>query len=316
MKRFILNTVAILLIAGLVAAVMWVGTQRSADRCTGIRVDLVNKDSIAFVTSDGILQDINQSKLNPVGKLIDRIDIDGIESHLLESEFIENVECYYDNSNTMVIEARQLVPVMRVFDEGQSYYINRQGKRMSADGEYYVDVPIVEGHFDDKLKPTRLIPIIDYVAKNEVLSTLVSMYVVRDSCNICFVPSISGHIVNLGNGKDLESKFAKLKLFYQKVMPVKGWNTYKEISLKWDYQVVGTLRSKAEIEEVQYNPDEDEMAPDMEMIQLDRENSNNMVVDDVTNIEKAESDANANSHSTDTAKTPEQRVANTFNKTN
>ena len=158
---------------------------------------------------------------------------------------------------------------MRVFDGNDSYYVNRSGKRMSALGRYHVDVPVVEGHFSGNFKPVALLPIIDYVAQDDALSSLVTMYVVRDSCNICFVPSVVGHIVNLGDGKDCESKFAKLLLFYKEVLPVKGWNTYSEISLKWDHQVVATLRSKGMQQNEEYNPEEDDQAPDLASIQMD-----------------------------------------------
>ena len=179
------------------------------------------------------------------------------------------MECYLNENDYFVIEARQLVPVMRVFDGDRSYYVNREGKRMSAVKSFHVDVPVVEGHFTGRWTPTRLLPVLDYVAHDEALNELVTMWVVRDSCNVCFVPSIRGHIVNLGSIDGYKSKFAKLMKFYKEVLSVKGWETYSEINLKWDYQVVGTLRDKKPLTEPEYNPDEDDQAPDMASIEMD-----------------------------------------------
>lgn len=254
----------------LTTAVVWANFQQQTQKCRDVKVRIVNADATMFVTKQGILRDLADMNMSPIGMPMSQINTDNIERRLSQSEYLEGVECYFDNSDNLIIEARQLVPVMRIFDGEQSYYVNRDGKRMSALGRYHVDVPVVEGHFSGTFKPTALLPMMEYVAKNPALNALVTMYVVRDSSNICFVPSISGHIVNMGDGKDYESKFAKLLLFYRKVMPVKGWNTYKEISLKWNYQVVGTLRNKTELAEADYNPEEDEIAPDLASIQVDQ----------------------------------------------
>ena len=90
------------------------------------------------------------------------------------------------------------------------------------------------------------------------------MYVVRDTNNILIVPTLSGHVVNMGNASGFENKFAKLRLFYDKVMPKKGWNTYDTISVKWNHQVVATRRVKAVEQVIEYNPEDDEQAPDIQ----------------------------------------------------
>lgn len=266
----ILQYVLVLSLVGLLsAAAVWADMQHGTHKCRGVRIEIVNEDSVAFVTRQGISRELNEVGLYPVGRRLSVIDTDSIERRLSESEFMEDVECFFDVDDVLVIRARQLVPVMRVFDGESSYYVNREGKRMSAQGRYHVDVPVVEGHFTDSFKPTALLPMIEYVDADEALSSLVTMYVVRDSCNICFVPSIVGHIVNMGDGTGFKSKFAKLMLFYKEVMPVKGWGTYSEISLKWDHQVVATLRGKDAAPEVEYDPEEDDQAPDVASIQMD-----------------------------------------------
>lgn len=270
MKTFIQYITILLLVALLTTAVVWANYQQQSQKCRDVKVRIVNADSMLFVTKQGILRDLSDMNMSPIGMPMSKINIDNIERRLSQSEYLEGVECYFDNSDNLIIEAKQLVPVMRIFDGDQSYYVNRDGKRMSALGRYHVDVPVVEGHFSGTFKPTALLPMMEYVEKDPALNALVTMYVVRDSSNICFVPSISGHIVNMGDGKDYESKFAKLLLFYREVMPVKGWTTYKEISLKWNHQVVATLCNKAELVEAEYNPEEDEIAPDLASIRVDQ----------------------------------------------
>ena len=73
--------------------------------------------------------------------------------------------------------------------------------------------------------------------------------------------------------EDIENKFEKLKLFYREVMPAKGWETYDTISVKWSHQVVATRRKKAVKEVMTYDPEDDEVIPDLETMGVDENNA-------------------------------------------
>ena len=115
---------------------------------------------------------------------------------------------------------------------------------MRATSIIHTEVPIVSGHFNDPAEALIVLPITKYVSSEPSLNELVTMYSVKDKNNIILIPSIYGHVINFGNNSNIDNKFAKLKRFYKEVMPVKGWNTYDTISLKWNYQVVANRRSK------------------------------------------------------------------------
>ena len=270
LKLLVKNIILIACVAMIVAASVWADQRSRRELCRAVDVRIVNDDSATFITRNGIMHELHSHNVYPEGKLVTSISTEDIEHILDKCDYLENVECYVANNNNLVIEARQFMPVMRVYDNGDStvYYVNRNGKRMAVDGRYHIDVPVVEGDFTGRYQPTSLLPMLEYVASHPELDELVSMYSVKDSNNVFIVPSICGHVVNMGNVKDFDSKFKKLMLFYEKVMPHKGWNTYSEISLKWDYQVVGTLRSKKKPYEVPYNPEEDEQTPSLESVNI------------------------------------------------
>lgn len=268
MKKFLLYTLTVLLTAALVVGIVVINYTLPRQVCRQVKIDVTNDNNVSFVSQEGILRELRAMNTRIEGLYLNNINTEKIERRLAQSEFLENVECFFNLNGDLVIEARQIVPVMRVFDGNDSYYMNRTGKRMTADGRYHVDVPVVKGNFDSIFQPTAVLPVIDFVAKNPTLNSLVTMYEARDSNNICFLPSIAGHIVNLGNTSGLKSKFDKLMLFYSKVLPEKGWETYSEITLKWDHQIVGTLRDKRATFEVEYDPEEDEQAPDVASIDM------------------------------------------------
>ena len=248
----------------LTVGIVWARNKSRGEVCTSIDVEVINADSTSFVTPQGVLSDLKGQGIELVGKHLGDIDASDIEEALRLSPYLESADIVKCQNGRILIRVSQLVPVFRVFDGESSYYVNRAGKHMAASSYYHSDVPVVQGHFTRKYRPTRLLPLIDYVEKDSLLHSLVTMYVVRDTNNIIIVPSISGHVVNIGNASGFENKFAKLKLFYNEVMPKRGWNTYDTISVKWNHQVVATRRVKAVEQVIEYDPEDDEQAPDIQ----------------------------------------------------
>ena len=274
MKRLIQNIILLILAALLITGVMWARSRKADEVCQRVTVQIVNKDSTAFVTEQGVQTELAQSGIKVIGKPMWQINAARIEEVLGHSEYLENVECVKATDGELIIRASQLVPVMRVFEnDGSSYYVNAAGKRMNATTIYHSDVPVVQGHFTKQFPPTRLLPLVKYVEEDSLLRTLVTMYSMRDSNNIFLVPSIYGHVVNIGGVNGFEQKFEKLKLFYREVMPAKGWETYDTISVKWNHQVVATRRKKAVQVAMTYDPEDDEVIPDLETMGVDENNA-------------------------------------------
>ena len=268
MKRLIQNSILAVLAALLVTGALWARSKSRGEVCTAVNVQVVNADSTSFVTPEGILSDLKSQGIKLEGKRMGDINASDVEEALRLSPYLENADIVKCQDGRLLIRVYQLVPVLRVFDGDESYYVNRMGKRMAASSFYHCDVPVVQGHFTKKYPPTRLLPLIDYVEGDSLLRSLVTMYCVRDTNNIILVPQFSGHVVNIGNADGFENKFDKLKLFYREVMPKKGWNTYDTISVKWNHQIVATRRVKAVHQIIEYDPDDDEQAPDIETMTM------------------------------------------------
>lgn len=255
-----------ILAVALTVGIIWAREKSRDELCRRVDVEVVNADSTSFVTPQGVLGDLKGQGISLVGKNMGDIDASDIEEALRLSPYLENADIVKCQDGRVLIRVSQLVPVLRVFDGTESYYVNRAGKRMMATPNYHCDVPVVQGHFSRAYPVTRILPLVDYVEKDSLLHSLVTMYCVRDTNNIIIVPNISGHVVNIGNAQGFENKFAKLRLFYDQVMPKRGWNTYDTISVKWSHQVVATRRVKAVQQVIEEDPEDDEQFPDIETL--------------------------------------------------
>ena len=265
LARYIL---LIVLTSLMIVGILWAREKGRDEVCNDIVVQVLNDDSTHFVTPQSVIEELDRKHIIVKGKPVWQINVEDIEKVLGESQYIESVECMFENGGCLRIKVAQIVPVMRVFDGDQSYYVNKDGKRMTAVSRIHANVPIVKGHFSSKFTPLRLMPLINYVEQDSALKALVTMYFMRDSNNIFIVPSIQGHVVNMGNCDDVKGKFRKLQLFYNKVMPVKGWTYYDTISVKWKHQVVATRRDKTVEVQQEYNPEDDEQADNVETMRV------------------------------------------------
>lgn len=219
--------------------------------CAGLRVTVNDSTHTGYVTPNEIARELGSLTRTAEGSLLRDINTKDIKRLLEKLDKIEDVDVVRTSDRYIAITVRPMSPVARIFDGDDSYYINKDGKRITADARYRMDVPVIYGHFpprDTLMSPVKLLPLLDRVAKDPLWSKMVTMVVVDRHRDVLLVPAIKGHVINLGNVSNLDSKFARLERMYHKVIPVRGWDFYDTISVKWNGQVVATRRIKPQIE--------------------------------------------------------------------
>jgi cell division protein FtsQ len=74
-------------------------------------------------------------------------------------------------------------------------------------------------------------------------SAMIDQIVVTVDGEFQLVPRIGGQRVLIGDGSQLEQRLAKLKLFYEKGIPLADWRRYERIDLRFADQIVCTKRT-------------------------------------------------------------------------
>ena len=276
-KSSIFKWVILLLLVGYTCWVtVWAHQEAARHVCTGIEVS-VDGDSpldggtnrpMDSVIQQGVLQELTKYPKKITGVPLNALNTRDIEKYLGKLSNFESVNCMVTSSGKLRVRVVPLIPVMRVFFAGSSYYINKDGKHIDSNAEFYNDVPVVSGTFTRQFQPKDVLPLIRYINDDQMLSELVNMVVAHDAHNLILVPRVQGHVVNFGDTTRLDEKKQALALFYKKVMPYKGWEEYDTISVKYRGQIVATRRDKsrlnqAEIDVEEIDPEESTL-PDVE----------------------------------------------------
>jgi cell division protein FtsQ len=49
---------------------------------------------------------------------------------------------------------------------------------------------------------------------------------------------VGKEVIDFGKPEMIESKFEKIAIFYEEILPSKGWNTYSRVCVKFKNQIV------------------------------------------------------------------------------
>lgn len=244
-KSVIMCVLTIIMIAWFGFALTVTARMAAADTLAGIDVFLSDPQSRFVSVADVVAETgIDPDTLSRCRR--ETFDLRSLEERLKASDKLQSANATILSNGRIRIDVTPMVPVARVFEKGvPSYYINASGKKISAELRYHIDVPVLVGSFDSVHPASRLLPLLDYIASHPKVGAMVATVTQEADGNIILVPTIVGHVVNFGDTSRVEEKFKLLRAFYRNVAPVKGWDTYDTIAVKWRDQVVATRRDKA-----------------------------------------------------------------------
>ncbi len=248
-KANIIRCILSILLMGYIVFAVIISQQWAANATAPVtnpvKIFINDTDSTRFVTRQEVSALVNDyfvpsTGLSLVPSQVKTLDVE----HLLNGiDNIEYARCTRRANDRLWVEVTPMRPVARIFDGKQSYYINREGKRLTASLRYRCDVPVVQGDPANIGSVVNLLPLMDYVNSSEARRELVTAYCIEPDGDVVLVPPFRGHVINFGSPTaDIANKFDRLITMYRDVIPVKGWDFYDTLSVKYRNQVVATRR--------------------------------------------------------------------------
>ncbi len=238
-------TILIVLVAYAVGMAVWAHAEASRNVCRAIEVKVKGGMIADSVTTAGIRTELMKYPDKILGVQSERVNTAKIRDYLSHLDAFEEVDCMMAADGSLQIIVTPMIPEFRVLDpRGDSYYVNKDGKKINSNAEFFADVPVVVGQFKPGFPFKKILPVVRYVNGDPELSALVTGIKVNDLNNILLLPRIQGHVINLGDPSRLAEKRAAILTAYRTVLPARGWNTYDTISVKFRNQIVATRRDK------------------------------------------------------------------------
>ncbi len=176
-----------------------------------------------------------------------------IEKNILANPFVKEIKLYQDLSNKLIVDLVQYQPIARLVSENKKdFYIDLHGNIFPTSTKFSERVLLI--HTADNINfdlininstdyGKKIFTMINYIINDTFLSKIISEIDINYNKNIIIYPQVSKQKIIFGYPEQIDVKFDKLMLFYKKVLPAKGWNTYKTVNLKFKNQIICDKKS-------------------------------------------------------------------------
>lgn len=247
----LLNIVSWLLIAAyLVVSLAFTNTVLDNKECVAVRAIVQDSNVNHFVNPAEIMTYVMGSGIKMHGVKMGELDQYGIRQAVLRMPGVREVIVYATPSGLLTIDVWQRTPLFRFVHSEDSYYVDEEGVEMPLSPNHSARVMIVTGEASRDFLRDSLKPIVEHINEKPFLESLIHGIHVEPDHTIELYCRIGDHRVFMGDGSEYQWKLAKLQTFYEKAMPIAGWQRYDKIDLRYSNQVVARKASSAKLKQV------------------------------------------------------------------
>ena len=255
----------ILIVVIVVAAVVAANVVRRHGPVSGVEV-LIEYPCVDTLETVGHVEAMIQQQMPELATLrIKDVDTKAVAAVVAQSPYLCNERVSVGMTGRVKVCACQRKPILRVHCGNERFYVDETGLTMPLSPRGYADVTVASGHFGQRLTQghgpinlaewrddsvrgrytlAQLWKLTDYLYHdNDRLAGYDHIYIDAKG-NFCLVPSWADFTVVLGSPDGLEEKMRHLDRFVERVLPVKGWDAYSEVNLKYKRQIVCRKRDE------------------------------------------------------------------------
>ncbi len=228
-----------LLILFLVLSLWLVNHRRKSVVCSHIDVIFLDTSDNKLMDEQEVIDVLENAQGKILGTEIGDLNLAVLEDALYQQPPVKHAEVYKTIDGELKVEITQRTPILRIYTDSLSYYIDSYGAVMPLPKKYRPRVLPASGFIRHKSKQiVDLYQLAKYINEHNFWKAQIQQIYVNKKGDIELIPRVGAQTIVLGSIKNMEKKFRKLMALYQYGFKVKDWNKYKQINLKFKNQVV------------------------------------------------------------------------------
>ena len=170
-----------------------------------------------------------------------------LEERVEKNPFISDAQIFRDLKGNLEVNVTQIKPIARIFDAaGVDRYIDEKGNIVPVNARYTARVVLMEMNksfgWEKNMHETRyggdVFKLLKYIDAHSFWRAQIAHIILETNGEVTFLPQVTKQQVIFGYPDNLEKKFKKLMVFYKQILPFKNWNSYGQVSLKYENQIV------------------------------------------------------------------------------
>ena len=193
-----------------------------------------------FVNHEIVVDFMLENDINFDSVCLNQFQLEEVEQFLEDHPSIENVEVFTSQEGDVSIDIIQRKAVVRIITKDDNYYLDANGSVMPISKHYRPRVLVVSGNVSEQ-NHQEIFEFVNIINESKFWKAQITqLYLIDKECIL--IPRVGEHKIHFGLLTRANEKLDNLYQFYQQVMPLKGWQTYSDISLKYNNQIVCTKK--------------------------------------------------------------------------
>lgn len=239
MKLFNWTNIRLLLMIVLVIFLFSFTSKRNENRKLKKSVIVFVGDSAPFVKQETVNKLLieNNKEVSSIQKV--NLDLNKMEAVIDAQEMIEKSDVFVSIDGVLKAVVKQKTPIVRVFDDGGSFYIDYKGNRMPLSTNFTARVPLVSGAINNK-NNEDLTELFRIIYDNAFLKKNIIGIEIMPNGSLKMHNRNFDYQIDFGKVINVERKFKNYKAFFQKAVLDSSLYKYKKIDLRFTDQVVCT----------------------------------------------------------------------------
>ena len=245
----------IIFVAGIWIFLLRFSLQRFNNRpVEDIVVKMLQKEPVSFI-NDKIVREIIR-KENPTNRIGD-LNILSLERAIRAMPMVDSANVYLKLNGQLNLDISQRIPIFRLSKKDQSFYVDEKGVEFPASNNYSYQCMLVSGKVSSEEYP-MLVELVKIINRDD-FSKNFFVGISKKGNDYYLMTNEGNYVVELGRLENLGFKIKGFKTFVEKYLIYQDQMKYSKISVKYDNQIVTTLRKGNEDKESKervYKPEE------------------------------------------------------------
>lgn len=240
--------VRIALWVGLALAIfVFVQARQSSRTCQKIIINIVQQEDNEFLKEEDIVRLATDNDKEPlIGAAMGDINTKTLEERIRNNVYVRSCQVSKNIQGTVRIIITQRRPIARwIKNDQQHFYVDSMGVMMPIMKNHTARVMAITQEIDKKVPNFQkdtfdivLLRLLNTIDQDKLLRAQIAHIHINKYEKLTMVPQIGAQIIDFGSLVKFEEKIKKLRIFYKKIIPLKGWKAYKSVSLRYLNQIV------------------------------------------------------------------------------
>jgi len=237
-----------ILVVGMLVFIGFVERKGADKRFQSLEVYVQGISDVYFVEENEIRQLLeNEFPLLQPGNALEEISLGKIEDKVESHPFVKNAEVFKDLKGKVVVKIDQYRPIARIIRPMAAHgYISAEGVILPTSPNYTTRVLTIEGPMAEELLSqddltdgySDLLELIHFIEKDDFWRAQIAGIEIGRKKDITLFQQVGTQEIEFGKPTEIKEKFEKISLFYKEILPLKGWDAYKRVNVKYKGQII------------------------------------------------------------------------------